>query len=111
VFEKDLFVIEDGYKVLEPGRLLRLKLDAVRGRDQSPKGLKDRCDILSICLKDISYVVSYKNLVLGTNDRAALEGLRSLVKNADIEFEYVLGEKVSPGRVKKFKERILSALE
>ena len=111
VFEKDLFVMEEGYKVLEPGRLLRLKLDAARGRDQSPKGLKDRCDILSICMKDVSYVLSYKNLVLGTNDRAALEGLRSLVKNADIEFEYVLGEKVSPGRVKKFKERILSALE
>jgi len=111
VFEKDLFVIEDGYKVLEPGRLLRLKLDAARGRDRSPKGLKDRCDILSICMKDVSYVVSYRELVLGANDRAALEDLRSLVKNADIEFEYVLGEKVSPGRVKKLKERILSALE
>jgi len=62
-------------------------------------------------MKDISYVVSYRELVLGANDRAALEGLRSLVKNADIEFEYVLGEKVSPGRVKRLKERILSALE
>jgi hypothetical protein len=111
VFERGLFVTVEGYKVLEPGRLLRLKLDAARSRDKSPKGLKDRCDILSICLKDTSYVQGYKDVVLQDNDHDALKDLRSLIKEADIEFEYVLGEKASPGKVKRMKGRILEALE
>jgi len=111
VFEQGLFVTVEGYKVLVPGRLLRLKLDAAKARGTSPKGLKDRCDILSICLKDISFVQGYKDVVLQDKDHVALEDLRSLIKNADIEFEYVLGEKVSPGKIKKMKGRILDALE
>ncbi len=111
VFERGLFVTVEGYKVLVPGRLLRLKLDAAKSRGTSPKGLKDRCDILSICLKDISFVQGYKDVVLHDNDHDALEDLRSLIKNADMEFEYVLGEKVSPGKIKKMKGRILDALE
>jgi len=110
VFEKQRFLGLDGYRVLEPGRLLALKLRAAEARSQSHKGLKDRCDILSICLKNDDYLKRFKAHISETGDENALEKLCRLVGEADIEFEYVLGEKPIPSRIKRYKKDILANL-
>jgi hypothetical protein len=111
VFEERRFVEIDGYKVLEPARLLLLKLQAASSRGQGHKGVKDRCDIMSICLKDKKYLEGFMALVMSSKDETSLEAMRRIIKDSDIEFEYVFGEKVIPGKMRRLKKGLLDVLK
>lgn len=97
------FIEVEGYRVVEPELLLLLKMEAARKRPGGLKGLKDRCDVISLFL---SGRIDLKKLAKEGRRHGQsniLERVRMVVKMADDEFDYAAGRTL--GREEKWKIR------
>lgn len=102
VFEEKQFIEIEGFKVLQPELLLKLKIKAEEARKMSHKGLKDRCDILSILN---TYKIDAKKI--SNEDRQRLE---KIIHTNQIEYEYIMKKKLNPSDIKKMKTKLLDCL-
>lgn len=108
VFSKNLFIELEEMKVLKPEYLLLLKLKAHESRGEGMKGLKDRCDILSLCLKNN---IDFSLLPEASEKyKVNLDILEKIVLNSKEEFNYVFNQELDFPKIKKIKKNLISKI-
>lgn len=104
------FVDVERYRVVEPEILLLLKVRAATERAAGLKGLKDRCDVISLLNSgriDLNTFAAESRRHVQPN--TVNEVLR-IVEMADEEFEYVLGKRPTPQEKWRLKRELVRSL-
>lgn len=110
IYQKQLFVVIEGVKILKPEHLLILKLKAAEARGHSMKGLKDRCDILALCLKtDLDFSV-FKAICQDHFMADMPQKLEELILSCQKEFNYVMQKEIIPSKLKRTKKDLINRL-
>lgn len=98
----DMYVEQEGFRVLKPEPLLILKQQALFDRKDSVKGQKDRIDILSLLLYNRVDFNEYKRLTEQYKLPYFVDELKKVIKIAKEEFPYI--NVTNPREIKKLKE-------
>lgn len=104
------FVEVDRYRVVEPEILLLLKVGAAMDRGGGLKGLKDRCDVVSLLNSgriDLDKFAAESRTHAQTD---AVSKVLTIVEMADEELEYVLGKRPTPQERWRFKREMVRSL-
>ncbi len=110
IFEKELYVVKESVKILKPELLLILKLTAAEARGQSMKGLKDRCDILALCLKTDADFSVFKEICKNYSVVEKPQRLEELILSCGDEFKYVMQKELIPSKIKRMKRDLILRL-
>ena len=110
IYEKQLYVVIEGVKILKPEHLLVLKQKAAEARGQSMKGLKDRCDILALCLKTELDFSVFKAICRDHLLADMPRKLQELILSCGKEFNYVMQKEIIPSKIKRTKRDLINRL-
>ena len=104
IYRKQIYVVIEDIKILKPEQLLVLKQKAAEARGHNMKGLKDRCDILAICLKaELDFSV-YKAVCSNYSMADMPRKLQELISSCEKEFNYVIQKEIIPSKLKRMKK-------
>lgn len=86
---KDVTMVVEGIKIVEPEALAVLKQQAEMKRKNSVKGQKDRTDILNILINTEFDFKAYLRLCRRYKLEGYLDRLKEIINNAKREFDYL----------------------
>ena len=107
VFEKKLYEIIDGFKVIKIEYLILLKLKAEEDRKAALKGFKDRCDIISLLAKSDCKILI--NLLKDYDD--SYNELIKIIKESREEYNYAFQKEFNLRELKLKKQELLKKLK
>jgi len=90
------YVDIEGFRVVEPEILFLLKLRAAGERSGGLKGLKDRCDLISLLNSGKIDLGKLADEARRWHQGDVLRQTKEMVQAADVEFDYVLGKTTLP---------------
>ncbi len=95
-------ISKEGFTLLKSEPLLILKQQAHQARQQSPKGQKDRIDILSLLHSNTINPLYYNHIIKRYGLQNFAQNLKKTIKTANQEFTYL--HITNPRTIKQLKE-------